>query len=149
MVANNCTSLDDDDDGGDDDEESYYGVSIVYGNFSIIDKLLAGMPNDTLVKLSLGDDETQLLELPFNFPYFAQCYADGVVSSNGLFMMGEAYDGQPFSQVGGPMTDNEDPTSAIAMLWSDLNPASAGNIYYASLSGKVHNTPVRHLSIHI
>lgn len=76
--------------------------------------------------LSLGDDDTELLQLGFSFPFFGQQYDAVYVNSDGNLTFGQG------DKVSGPRDENRLLTGAprIAVMFADLDPSSGGAISY-------------------
>ncbi len=77
--------------------------------------------------LSLGDDDDEVVSLPFSFTYYGNVFTNVTIGSNGLMAMGSTR-ATDFSNSGIPNTDG--PANMIAPLWDDLNPARGGQIAY-------------------
>jgi len=71
----------------------------------------------------------ELLEVAvgFDFPYYEDVYGQVRVCTNG-FLNFDGSTGAPYSNQGIPNTST--PNAMIAPFWDDLNPNSAGTIYY-------------------
>ena len=78
---------------------------------------------------SLGDDDTQVIPLPFTFRYYGRTYARVSICSNGWIAFGST-DADDYSNTGLPNSD--DPNTMVAGVWDDLNPSAGGTIshYY-------------------
>jgi len=76
-----------------------------------------------------GDDQVDMVSLPFTFRYFGNDYTNLSISSNGWIGFG-SYSSSYFSNGDIPSTDS--PNNIIAGLWDDLNPTATGSgkIYY-------------------
>ncbi len=77
--------------------------------------------------LSLGDDETQTINLPFTFTYYGESYNNVSICSNGWIAPGVTSNSY-FSNTSLP--NPNDPNNLIAPLWDDLNPSRGGTISY-------------------
>ncbi len=79
--------------------------------------------------LNLADDEVSRIALPFTFKYYGTEYDSVYISSNGWLSFiapnNAYYQNDQIPAAGGP-------TGVIAPLWDDLDPSSAGNVYYYS-----------------
>ncbi|MFT4843854.1 MAG: hypothetical protein ACI8UD_002579 [Planctomycetota bacterium] len=77
--------------------------------------------------LTLGDDQTVMITLPFAFPYNGGVINEIYVSSNGFLTFGPIDPGSGCcTGTAGTLLGGE---PRIAAWWADLNPNSGGNIY--------------------
>jgi hypothetical protein len=78
----------------------------------------------------LGDDESVAVDLPFDFALFGELYGGLQISANGFLAFGE---GDLPTYDNSPLPSNAVDPALIALLWDDLNPASAGLVqsYFA------------------
>jgi hypothetical protein len=77
--------------------------------------------------LTLGDDDSAEVPLPFSFPYQGSSYGSVFVNSNGNLTFGAgdaAFSESVADFVNGP--------PRIAPLWDDLSPNDGGLVYYSS-----------------
>ncbi len=77
--------------------------------------------------LSLGDDDDEVVSLPFSFSYYGNVFTNVTIGSNGLMAMGST-NVRDFSNSGIP--DSDGPENMIAPLWDDLNPSRGGQVAY-------------------
>lgn len=77
--------------------------------------------------LNLGDDDDEVVSLPFTFIYYGNSFTNVTIGSNGLMAMGSTR-ATDFSNSGIPNSDG--PANMIAPLWDDLNPSNGGQIAY-------------------
>jgi hypothetical protein len=75
------------------------------------------------IVLSLGDDDTQQLALPFTFPFQGQDWTSVWVNSNGNLTFGSG--DNDFSETVAEFRADQ---PRIAPLWDDLNPATGGQV---------------------
>jgi subtilisin family serine protease len=76
--------------------------------------------------LNLGDDASQEINLPFNFPFYGENFDKIKVVSNGFLAFGNLSSGHFNNQ---PIPTSENPNGLIAPFWDDLNPAAGGTIH--------------------
>jgi len=86
----------------------------------------------TGTELNLGDDSYASVTLPFEFPFYGGNKTSIKISSNGYLTFGA--DGSDFSN--DPIPNTVDPNDIICPFWEDLNPSSAGSVYYKALTDK-------------
>ncbi len=79
--------------------------------------------------LSLGDDDTYIVSLPFSFQFYGQSYNTLSICSNGWLGFGHITS-TSFSNDPIPSTDN--PNNIVAAYWDDLNPGRGGQVAYYS-----------------
>lgn len=93
-------------------------------------------------QLSLGDDSYQMVDLPFDFPFYDSLRSTVYVSSNG-FISFNSSGASSLSNQNLPSTNS--PNDLIALLWDDLYPGSGGTVHYYGDSEKfiVQYTDVR------
>gem|GEM_PF-1186904 len=77
--------------------------------------------------ISLGDDDNEVVNLPFSFQYYGQTYTQLTICSNGWVAMGSV-NSSDFSNSGIP--DQDGPRAMIAPFWDDLNPLRGGEVAY-------------------
>ena len=79
--------------------------------------------------LSLGNDQTVQVDLPFTFIHYGEDFTEISVCSNGWMSFGSTFS---FIPVNLQMPNAIDPNNMISAFWDDLNPASGGQVctYY-------------------
>jgi subtilisin family serine protease len=77
-------------------------------------------------QLTLTDDSSATVSLPFAFDFFGQTETSVKISSNSYLTFGT--DGSDYSNDAIPNVS--DPDAIIAPFWDDLNPENGGNIYH-------------------
>ncbi len=111
-----------------------------YG-YSWIDSNEAGGPSynwidiaSTGTALTLGDDDSEEVTLPFTFNFYGNDYSSIFVGSNGLLNFGSG--STVYSDVDIPNTNA--PNNMICPLWDDLKPTGAewGNVYTQEVNGE-------------
>lgn len=75
-----------------------------------------------------GDDDEELFELPFEFPFWNERHDQIFVSSNGFLFFGNPFDNMYSNQ---ELPDANLP-SIIAPLWDDFNPGAYGEVWVYS-----------------
>lgn len=100
------------------------GVPVVDANaeLSWFDASIGGAP------LSLLDEQTQPVTLPFAFPFLGGTYSEARVSSNGFVGLSS-----PFAEYANTDLPNADWGAMLAVFWDDLDPAEAGRVVYQAL----------------
>jgi|GEM_PF-3076673 len=83
-------------------------------------------------QITLGDDAYQVVNLPFDFPFFDEINSALKVSSNGYLTFGS--DGVNPSNSAIPTQWNTN--NMIAPFWDDLDPSVGGKVYYHSLGDR-------------
>ncbi|OQY27798.1 MAG: hypothetical protein B6244_09400 [Candidatus Cloacimonetes bacterium 4572_55] len=83
--------------------------------------------SQTGTSLSLDDDDYDVADLGFDFPFYGETENSISISSNGYLTFGVPAE-DSYSNQGIPNTS--DPNELIAIFWDDLDPSSGGNIYY-------------------
>lgn len=78
--------------------------------------------------VSLGDDASVLVSLPFNFPFYGNPKTEVRISSNGYLTFGIV--GNDFSNDAIPNSNN--PNDIICPFWDDLVPNVGGTVHYFS-----------------
>lgn len=79
--------------------------------------------------LNLSDDDFELIELPFSFPFYEESKTSVYVSSNG-FLTFSSNGASSLSNT--TLPNSNTPNDLISLLWDDLNPSSGGGVYYLS-----------------
>lgn len=109
------------------------------GGYSWVDSHVAGGPvfswddiRYTGNYLNLGDDDAQLVDLPFAFPFYDKVYTQLRVGSNGYVTFGEVGNSLANSE----LPDSNEPNNLIAALWDDLYPAAGGGVSYQSFADR-------------
>lgn len=77
-------------------------------------------------KVELGDDEGQVVPLPFELSFYGAAQSEVTISSNGYLTFGG--DGTDFSN--DPMPSAEAPNAIVAPFWDDLHPGRGGAVHY-------------------
>ncbi len=80
---------------------------------------------NTGTPITLDDDDTTTIDLPFDFPFYTSKIRHLVLSSNGFLAQATDY-----SDLSNEQLPDPDKNNLIAMWWDDLNPSAQGNIYY-------------------
>jgi hypothetical protein len=78
--------------------------------------------------VTLTDDSSILVPLPFAFPFYGVAKTEVRISSNGYLTFGTS--GSTFTNTSIPNTLT--PNDIIAPFWDDLNPAAGGTVHYLS-----------------
>ncbi|MEQ8475031.1 choice-of-anchor D domain-containing protein [Fulvivirga sp.] len=90
--------------------------------------------SSTGINLNLGDDNYELLSLPFEVEYYGEVKSDIYISSNGFISFSQTgASSLSYNSFPNPNTPND----VIAGLWTDLNPGAGGGVYYQTESDKV------------
>lgn len=76
--------------------------------------------------LTLRDDDSVVVNLPFAFPFYGQNKNQVRICSNGYLTFGSA--GSKWTNA--PIPSAADPNDLLALFWDDLDPSTAGTIYY-------------------
>ncbi len=82
-----------------------------------IDPVLGG-PGDSI---SLGNDETAVLNLPFNFKFYGDWYSRVSISSNGYIALDSTWIADMYNW---PIPSTGGPPLLIAPFWDDLDPTA-------------------------
>jgi len=82
--------------------------------------------SDIGTRLPLTDESAAYVNLPFSFPFYGTARSSISVCSNGYLMFGMASS----KSANTPIPDPCDPNDLIAVFWDDLDPGTAGNVYY-------------------
>jgi hypothetical protein len=100
------------------------------GSSYSVTRLSLPLEPDTGTRLSLGDDDSTRITLPFGLPFFGQTYSTAFVNSDGNVTFGQKDDASTSRDVGrlvnGP--------ARVAPLLVDLNPESGGTISVLSVA---------------
>jgi hypothetical protein len=89
-----------------------------------VTRLTVPLEPDTGARLTLGDDDSTRLSLPFAFPFYGQTYSAAFVNSDGNVTFGQKDDASTSRNVGRLVNG---PPRAAPLL-ADLNPESGGTI---------------------
>jgi hypothetical protein len=81
-------------------------------------------------KLTLADDASTPVALPFTFRYFAQNFTSVTVSSNGYLVFGPSA-ATTYRNVAIPNTGA--PNGLVSAYWDDLNPPAAGGVWHRTV----------------
>lgn len=77
----------------------------------------------------MGDDSHVYVSMGFNFDFYGTSYSNIDIGSNGnLHFDGNQYLG--LGNVSIPGANSYGPDTLIGVLWDDLNPGAAGDVYY-------------------
>ncbi len=81
-------------------------------------------------ELSLYDDDSEVIALPFDFEFYGDIHSTVRISSNGYLTFGDS--GNDYSN--NPIPDGQTPNDFIAPFWDDLKPIGGewGTVYYYS-----------------
>ncbi|MBZ0172933.1 MAG: T9SS type A sorting domain-containing protein, partial [Phycisphaerales bacterium] len=78
-------------------------------------------------ELVLGDDDYEIVALPFAFPFYGNAHNSVRIDSNGYL----SFDGNAFSEYNNaPIPSTFLPNDLVAAFWEDLNPSAGGTIHY-------------------
>ncbi len=77
-------------------------------------------------RLPLSDESIAEVNLPFSFPFYGDLKTKVRICSNGYLTFGAASS----KWTNTPIPDPSDPNDLIAVFWDDLDPGTAGNVYY-------------------
>jgi len=77
-------------------------------------------------KIVLFDDDFEIVNLPFDFPFYDEIKDWVKVSSNGYLTFGD--NGEAYLNSNLPTPD--EPNNLIAAFWDDLNPIFGGSVYH-------------------
>ena len=81
--------------------------------------------------LHLGDDETAVIYLPFNFVYYGETYSSVGICANGWIAMGEISDMLFWNFYNRPLPDPSGPPAMICPFWDDIDPSFSNcGVYY-------------------
>ena len=83
--------------------------------------------------VTLSDDATVNVTLPFAFPFYGTAHSSFRLSSNGFLLFGTGGTGTNAGASNGPIPGASDPSNLIAPFWDDLNPADGGQIRYLDM----------------
>ena len=81
--------------------------------------------------LSLGDDDSQLVSLPFTFPFYGRWYSQVWINANGFLSFERGYFGGDYA-FNGCLPSLINPNGAIYALWDDLSPDAGSRIAYGN-----------------
>ena len=98
---------------------------VVEEPFSWLDATVGG------TRLTLADDASATVALPFSFRYFGQPHTSVKVSSNGFLVFGSS---AATEWVNSPLPNPALPNGVVAAYWDDLDPSlNGGAVWYRSL----------------
>ena len=83
------------------------------------------------IGLSLGDDGSQPVALPFTFPFYGRWYGQVWVNANGFLSFERGYGSGDYA-TNGCVPNLNSPNGAIYALWDDLNPGQGGRVAYGN-----------------
>lgn len=89
--------------------------------------------------LQLGDDALAVVSLPFAFPYAGVNYNKLTIDSNGVVRFGDCSQVSPSDPSPSESELRNDPFAAIALMWDDWDPSSAGpggGVFYEADSSR-------------
>lgn len=78
------------------------------------------------VALPLSDDDHEIVNMPFSFPFYGETYNSVGVNSNGALNFG----GSRWTTFGNGCMPSTSSSMMIAPFWDDLNPASGGEVLW-------------------
>lgn len=81
--------------------------------------------------VTLGDDDAQLVPLPFAFPFYGRSYNQVYVHANGFLSFVQGYPGSAYA-ANHCLPSMAAPNGAIFALWDDLDPSQGGQVAYVS-----------------
>ena len=79
--------------------------------------------------ITLGDDDTETVALPFTFPFYGADQTAVTISSNGNLQFG----GASTAYENTPLPSAADPNNMVALFWDDLNPGGGGSVRYQNM----------------
>jgi subtilisin family serine protease len=92
-----------------------------YVAFDWIDATVGG------TRLTLGDDASATVALPFTFQFYKQPFTSLKISSNGYLVFGGS---AATEYVNAPIPSTNAPNGLAAPLWDDLNPTAGGAVWH-------------------
>ncbi len=78
------------------------------------------------IALTLPDDGSAAVNLPFAFPFYGRTYTRLWVSSNGYVSFGAGYEPAPTNSC---LPNSAPPNNAIYAFWDDLDPSLIGGVF--------------------
>ena len=87
------------------------------------------IPHNGAPNLGLGDDVSQVVDLPFTFPFMGRDYDQLNVASNGYVWFGPSSDDHCCLYLEQSLPTNHTWEGMIAGAWDDLNPPAGGHIH--------------------
>ncbi|MEM8600413.1 MAG: M12 family metallo-peptidase, partial [Bacteroidota bacterium] len=84
--------------------------------------------SSTGTSISLGDDATAEVALPFTFSFYGTNYTSVFINSNGNLTFGSG--STAYTNAGIP--NAAAPNALLAAFWDDLNPSGGGSVYYGT-----------------
>lgn len=91
------------------------------GAYSWIDATVGG------TRLTLLDDDSSVVSLPFPFRFYDVSRSSVEISSNGYLMFGGLFG---TSYANKPIPNGAEPNGLVAAYWDDLNPSAGGAVWY-------------------
>jgi hypothetical protein len=82
-----------------------------------------------LSTVSTCDDCSQVVNLPFSFPYYGRTFTQVTVGSNGLLVLGGTTANAHFNQQLSWGGTTAAPAGLLAPMWDDWNPGVSGAVY--------------------
>jgi subtilisin family serine protease len=83
------------------------------------------------IGLSLGDDGSQPVALPFTFPFYGRWHGQVWVNANGFLSFERGYSGGDYA-TNACVPTLTSPNGAIYALWDDLNPGQGGRVAFGN-----------------
>ncbi|MEW9533843.1 S8 family serine peptidase [Microbispora sp. NPDC049125] len=90
----------------------------------------------TLQPLS-GDDESQMITLPFAFPFYGSSYTTGSIATNGFMSFGANHYGFASNEA---LPTGDDPNAGIYPYWDDLAIWDGSGVYTATVGTAPNRT---------
>jgi len=81
-------------------------------------------------RLSLGDDSSATVPLPFTFAFYKQPFTSVKVSSNGYVVFGSSAATDYWNE---SIPNTHAPNGFAAPLWDDLNPSAGGGVWHRTV----------------
>jgi subtilisin family serine protease len=81
-------------------------------------------------RLSLGDDASATVALPFGFEFYKQAFTSVKVSSNGYVVFGSSAATEYWNAA---IPSTSAPNGFAAPLWDDLNPGAGGGVWHRTV----------------
>ena len=96
----------------------------VDGTYAWVDATVGG------TRLTLSDDDSAVVGLPFSFRYYDAARSSVEISSNGYLMFAGLFGS---SYANKPVPNSAVPNSLVAAYWDDLNPSAGGAVWYRTV----------------